>query len=148
MINATPKPQKSQSFKKDGYTLLNAESLVETGMSPAAPSNDILTEKNERASIRRSKIIIVALCIVNLGLLAQCLGHISIAPLQRSIHLHTVKSHIHSDGVQEKQSGNELASQNETVVSKRALTTALTEPSVHCELCSASDDFCMELGSV
>lgn len=147
-LNAIGNPLKWTSSKKGGYILSDGESLVknEKETAPAAPSNDIPREKKERASMRRSAIVIVALCVINIVLLAQCLGHISIVPLQHSTHPRSAKSHSRFDGTRGKQSGVGVGGGNSTFVGKRTLTTVLTEPSVSCDLCPAGDDFCMELG--
>ena len=81
---------------------------------------------------------------MNLVLIAQCLG------LWDAVHWRTVSERSErserpipleavSPTAQEELDGTSM-------ITKRRGTTALTEPSVSCDLCPEGDDFCMELG--
>jgi hypothetical protein len=101
--------------------------------------------KSRSTRFSRSTAIIVFLAVTNLVLIAQCLGFwnsANWAPI--SVRTTTVL-----DDALPKEDMLSTASRGSNVtsaVAKRGGTTALTEPSVSCDLCPAGDDFCMELG--
>lgn len=102
-------------------------------------------QKTRATRFSRSKAIIVFLAVTNFVLIAQCLGFWDAANLasifagSASVSDHTIPLEAISTSARSDSNGT-------STVSKRRVTTALTEPSVSCDLCPEGDDFCMELG--
>lgn len=93
-----------------------------------------------------SRTAIAILLVTNFALFAQCIG------LWTFIHPrshHSLVSTQALDDVALERIPSSATWGNTGVgnsTAKRTMTTALTEPSVSCDLCPAGDDFCMELG--
>jgi hypothetical protein len=132
------------SFEQESFRLPGDEELGSEAKTLATlrqRHHGERTTKWSRASrILSSRTAIAILLLTNFALFAQCLGLWTfIQPLtQHALASQETLDRIPSSATWGETEGNSTA--------KRAMTTALTEPSVSCDLCPAGDDFCMELG--
>lgn len=93
-----------------------------------------------------SRTAIAVLLLTNFALFAQCIGLWTFIQPRSNQSLVSTQAldAVSLDRIPLSATWTETGVGNSTA--KRTMTTALTEPSVSCDLCPAGDDFCMELG--
>lgn len=137
------------SFEAESFRLPRDEELGSEAKTLATLRHRHHAERTTKWS-KASRFIsgrtaIILLLVTNVILAAQCLGLWTfIQPLSQ--HALTSQDALALDRNPSSAAWDDSDLGNSTA--KRAMTTALTEPSVSCDLCPAGDDFCMELGSV
>lgn len=103
------------------------------------------SERRTRTWLASSQTIIVLLLIVNLALFAQCLGLCTFIHPRSDTSLESRET-VDALAVEQIPSATWGDAGTGNTLARRRMTTALTEPSVSCDLCPEGDDFCMELG--